>query len=127
MAAVNSIINKAELEIEGCEDAFVVESNQTEVDIVDITLTKTSGCHFAVVGGTISYCVKIENHSGEIVPDALFKDVLSSRVSYVTGSFTVDGTHETPTISGNTISYEIPELHPSPSSTMICFKVKVLH
>jgi len=55
--------------------------------------------------------------------DSVFKDNLSQGLTYINGSFTVNGTVETPTINGQEISYALT-LVPN-TVTMICFKVLV--
>ena len=121
---LDQITNKAQIEIEACDETIVVESNETEVNKLHLILVKTAGCNITAVGHHIDYCVSIKNESGVDVHDLLFKDVLDSHTSYVTGSFRVNGAPATPTVVGQTLTYLIPELEED-DEVVICFRVTV--
>jgi len=118
------VANTAELDVVSCdgEEPTTIQSNKEEVEIVDIVVEKTANCPIAFVGGTIQYCITVTNPSLHEF-QSTFRDVLDSRLEYVDGSFTVDGTTQTPTISGQEISHLVTI--PADSTVTICFKVKV--
>jgi len=121
---LDSIINRAQIEIEACDETIVVESNEAEVNKLHLIVVKTPGCNLTAVGHHIDYCVSVKNESGVDVEDLLFRDVLDSHTSYVTGSFMVNGAPATPTVQGQTITYLIPEIEDD-EEIVICFRVRV--
>ena len=124
MASNNEIINKAQIEIEACGETITVESNEETVRKLHLEIHKTAGCNITAVGHHIRYCISVKNESGVDLHDLLFKDTIDSHTSYVTGSFTVNGTPRTPTVLGHTITYEISEIEDD-DTVNICFRVLV--
>ena len=120
----DSITNRAQIEIEACDETIVVESNEETVNKLHLILVKTAGCNITAVGHHIDYCVSVRNESGVDLHDLLFKDVLDSHTSYATGSFRVNGAPATPTVVGQTLTYLIPELEED-EEVVICFRVTV--
>jgi len=118
------IDNKSFIDIESCEEIFSLESNEAEVTKISLEIEKTPGCRYTIEGGQIRWCTRIKNNSGIDLEDLTFRDVLASGTSYVTGSFMVNGSVATPTISGQTLTYHIDELEEDEEIT-ICFKVHV--
>ena len=118
------ITNKAQIEIEACDETIVIESNEETVHILKLVVTKTAGCAVTAVGHHINYCVTIRNESGVELHDLLFKDIIDSKTSYVTGSFRVNDSPATPTVVGHTITYNIPSLDDD-DTVRICFRVSV--
>lgn len=106
-----------------CEEAMVVNSNTVETEIIDLQVTKTANVPFTMVGQTICYTVTIVNNSDVDVEDILFTDPLESYLTYVDGSFAVDGTPETPTVTGNEIQYELSV--PAGATVLVTFCVVV--
>ena len=121
---LDQITNKAQIEIEACDETIVVESNEARVNKLHLIVVKTPGCNITAVGHHIDYCVSIKNESGVEVFDLLFKDVLDSHTSYVVGSFRVNGQPRTPEVNGQTITYLIPHLDDD-QEIVICFRVTV--
>ena len=124
MPSRNPIINKAQIEIEACDETIIIESNEEIVNKLELEVIKTAGCNITAVGNQISYCVSVKNESGVDLYDLLFKDEMDPHTSYVAGSFEVDGQPRTPTVQGHTISYMIAELEDDETIT-ICFRVRV--
>jgi len=121
-----SITNRAQIEIEACDETIVVESNEATVNKLRLTVVKNAGCNITAVGHHVDYWVRVINESGVDVHDLLFKDVLDSHTSYVTGSFRVNGSPATPTVVGQTLTYLIPELgDDDDNEVVICFRVTV--
>ena len=99
--------NQTFLDLELCEEAVTVQSNQVETDIIDLTIVKSASCNVALVGGKICYKVTITNNSDVDLEYIMFRDPLAPNLTYIEGSFEVDGTPQTPTIVGNELQYEL--------------------
>ena len=95
-----------------CGDAVSVQSTPSEVDIIDLQITKVAACAYAVVGGEICYTVTIFNNSETELTDVLFRDPLAANLEYVEESFEVDGDAEEPTIVGNELQYTFDTIAP---------------
>ena len=121
---LDSITNRAQIEIEACDETIIVESNEATINKLHLIVVKTAGCNVTAVGHHIDYCVSVKNESGVDLYDLLFKDILDSDTSYVAGSFRVNGTPATPTVVGQTITYLIPEIEDD-EEVVICFRVRV--
>ena len=120
------IINRAQIEIEACDETIAVTSNETNVTVLQLEVVKTAGCNVTAVGHHIDYCVRVTNSSGVDLHDLVFKDTVAPHTSYVVGSFTVNGQPRTPTVHNNAITFNIPELGAN-HTINICFRVKVVH
>ena len=123
--------NTTFLDFELCEQTVTIESNEAEVDIIDVEVKKEADCAYAVVGGQICYKITVENRSEvqfgdpDLGPGQLFfRDPLDKNLEYVQGSFTVDGHQRTPTVIDNEINYYLDA--PAMSTVIVRFCVKVL-
>ena len=125
MSPVVSIKNKASVELDDCEELIAFDSNEVEAHYLDIEITKSQSCIWAIHGKNLTYCVDITSRTGHPIDDLKFVDVLDYGVQYVTGTFKVGDDYVTPMVSGQTLSYVIPHLDPNQKIT-ICFQVKVL-
>jgi len=105
--------NQTFLDLELCEDAITVSSNEVDVDIIDLQITKAASCNMAVVGGEICYTVTIINNSDvdfteEGAGTITFRDPIDSNLSYKDDSFTVSNDLDAePTFVGNELTYEL--------------------
>ncbi|MCL2846467.1 MAG: DUF11 domain-containing protein [Firmicutes bacterium] len=132
--------NQAFLDIELCDEAVIVESEVSETEILDLTITKESDCPYAVIGGTICYTVTITNNTDHTFDGRddtafsplVFRDPLAENLEYIVDTFTfsingaIPPTHGTPTIDTDNImtfdDWTIP-----PQSTVVvefCVRVK---
>ena len=119
------VLNSSHLDVEVDGVTKTIDSNEVQVEVVNLSIVKSAASSWTIQGGTIHYCVAVTNESEtETITDAVFRDVLADRLTYVEDSFTVDGDEETPVISGQTISYTIPTLEPE-QTVNICFAVTV--
>jgi uncharacterized repeat protein (TIGR01451 family) len=118
------IENQSFIDIESCEETFSLDSNKVEVIKIDLEIEKMAGCRYVAPNGEIKWCTTIKNHSGVAVEDLLFRDVLAAGTSYVAGSFTVNGTPVTPSVSGQTIIHPISKIE-NGETVVICFKVRL--
>jgi len=100
------------------------ESNIVETEILDITMTKTTGCPLAMVGREVCYTITITNNSPVDVDAMAFRDELDERVIYKDGSFIVDGVAQEPEIIDNVIQCNIDV--PMGETVVITFCVTVI-
>ena len=124
MPSKNPIINKAQIEIEACDETIIVKSNEKIVNKLQLEVIKTAGCNITAVGHHIRYCISVKNKSDVDLHDLLFRDTIDPHTSYVAGSFTVNGHQATPAVHGHTITYTIAKLKDGETVT-ICFRVRV--
>lgn len=117
--------NTTYLDFDLCEEGVSVESNQAEVNIIDLSLTKVASCSRAVVGGRICYTITISNNCGEEIEDVTFRDPLDSNLEYITGSFEIDGVPTAPTSTAGGVIIYTPMTIPI-DTTVITFCVRVL-
>ena len=118
----NIIKNSASVEFELCGKKESVSSNETEVNEIKLSLKKKA-CAGVLAGGALEYEITVGN-DGVPVYGVLFKDVLQDGVDYVYGSFKIDGKEETPELTGQTLSYHIPEIEGN-TEIIITFKVEI--
>ncbi|MCL2569856.1 MAG: hypothetical protein FWE16_01470 [Firmicutes bacterium] len=119
------IKNTSFVDIELCEDTVTVTSQEVEVSELQLSVVKTAMCPFAVVGGTIKFCTTIKNTTGFTIHELVFRDELDENLSYVEGSFTVNGGQEDdPTIIGRVITFPMEKIEDD-EEIVICFKVRV--
>ncbi|MCL2587203.1 MAG: hypothetical protein FWE31_03100 [Firmicutes bacterium] len=118
------VANTAEFDIQACdgEEPTTIQSNREDVDIVNLIVEKIASCSVVFPGGIIKYCVTVTNPSNNEF-QSTFRDVLNPLLTYVSGSFTVDGVSEAPNITGKEISF--PVTIPENGSAVICFKARV--
>ena len=135
--------NLAFADIELCDEAVSVASEPAEVDIIDLQVTKTADCQYAVVGGKICYTVTIFNNSdvnfvGDREDDemggVIFRDPLTSNLEYIPGTFTytIDCGEPDPTPvqvepnidTDNVMTYDSLEI-PAGCTAIVKFCVKV--
>jgi len=105
-----------------CYGPFTSESNQVSTQIVELEITKQA-CGYVLSSHNICYEVIATNPSDINMVDVLFSDELDPNVTYIPGTFTVDGYPQTPMMANNTIQYPIDL--PSGESVEIRFCVKI--
>ncbi len=88
-------------------------SNTVVAELFDsssVTLVKSQNTPLVVSGGTITYTVVITNLALTPVTNFNFLDTIPTGMSYKTGTFTVNGTSQSPTVTGQNLSYVITTL-----------------
>lgn len=110
--------------IDGSEIEFTSNSVTAELlDDTSLTLVKTQSQDLVVSGSTITYTIVITNNATAALTDVDFSDTIPTGLTYTTDSFTVNGVSETPTVSGQDLTYTISSL--SVGATVIIFSVTV--
>ena len=119
-----NITNTSNLNLELCDESVTIASNEVQSKELDLTFTKTQSCQYFITGGTITYCIEIDNRSDVEFDSLRWFDVLDNRLTYVNNTFTANGAPKTPTINGQEISWSFATLHRHERIT-ICFTAKV--
>ncbi|URZ17985.1 DUF7507 domain-containing protein [Clostridium felsineum] len=82
--------------IDPTKDYIVTEKDSnsvtTQINVGNLTLTKTVDKAYAQINDTLVYTIKVANTGNVDVQNVLFTDPLPSAASFVTGSVTIDGT-----------------------------------
>lgn len=115
MATITSISNTASATYNGNTTQSLPAITQLTLDP---SITKTVDKATAAIGEILTYNITISNESEVPISGVTFSDAIPVGSNYVTGSFTVNGTSVTPSISGNTLSYEISSIEANGSSVI---------
>ena len=122
MATITSVSNTASATFNG----NVTQSAPAVTQLtLDPTIEKTVDKSTASIGEILTYTITIGNESEVPITNVTFTDTLPVGTNYVTGSFTVDGVSFTPSISGSTISYQIPSIEGA-GNTVISLQAMVV-
>lgn len=106
-------INQATSNVTIDEQEIDFTSNTVTAELFDdtsVTLEKSQSSDIVVSGGTITYTFVITNLSISALTDFNFLDTIPTGMTYAAGSFEVNATPETPTISGQDLSYQFATL-----------------
>lgn len=78
------------------------ESNETEINLVigQLNMIKSVDKEYATIGDILTYTVVLNNSGNILLTDIIFKDIINSNATFVTGSVTVNGTSQ-PTYDPN--------------------------
>lgn len=122
MALINKLDNTASVTYGGSP----VNSNTVStVLLLAPTILKAVDKLTASIGETLTYTVTITNVGLSQLTNLPFTDVLPNGSTFVTGSFTVNGSAATPTLTSNTLTYTIPTIA-ALGTASIQFQVKVV-
>lgn len=122
MALINKLDNTASVTYGGSP----VNSNTVStVLLLAPTILKAVDKLTASIGETLTYTVTITNVGLSQLTNLPFTDVLPNGSTFVTGSFTVNGSAATPTLTSNTVTYTIPTIA-ALGTASIQFQVKVV-
>lgn len=122
MAIINKIENVASITYGG----NTINSNAVDtLLLIAPTILKAVDKLTASIGETLTYTVTITNVGLSALTNIPFTDVLPAGSTFVTGSFTANGTAATPTLTSNTLTYTIPTIAALGIQTLQ-FQVKVV-
>lgn len=122
MALINKLDNLASVVYNGT----TLTSNTVEtLLLLNPTLLKTVDKLTAYIGEVLTYTVVVTNPGLSAISNLPFSDTLPAGCTFETGSFTVNGAAQTPTVTGNTLTYTIPSVGVLGTST-IQFQVTVV-
>jgi len=106
-----------------CFGPFTFFSNEVETKIINLEITKET-CPYVMKGQDICYAVTAANNSDVDLSDLLFSDKLAKNLTYIAGTFEVDGVFVVPMIADNIIQYPI-SVSANGGHVVIKFCVKV--
>lgn len=122
MAIINKLDNTASITYGG----NTINSNTVQtLLLIAPTIVKAVDKLVASVGDTLKYTVTITNLGLSAITNLPFTDVLPAGSTYIKDSFQVNGTAATPTVTGSTLSYTIPNIAALGVAT-ITFQVTVV-
>lgn len=106
----NEIKNKAIIKVEYCGERHFIESNEVELNKIDLIVLKRQNKNAAFVGDCVKYTITIYNDSKTDLYNLEFEDKLAKDLKYVRDSFKVNGIKENPCYEHNDLSYRINQL-----------------
>ena len=107
MAIINKLDNTASVTYGGSP----INSNTVStVLLIAPTVVKAVDKLTASIGETLTYTVTITNLGLSALTNLPFSDTIPAGATYVTGSFTVNGTAATPPLTSSTLTYTIPNI-----------------
>lgn len=122
MALINKVDNTASIVYGG----NTIKSNTVStLLLLAPTVLKSVDKLNAAIGETLTYTVTITNPSLAEITNVAFSDAIASGAEYVAGSFKVNGTAATPTVTNSTISYTVASIASLATAT-IAFQAKVV-
>ena len=122
MAIINKLDNTASVTYGGNP----INSNSVStVLLLPPTLLKAGDKLTASIGDTLTYTITVTNVSLNALTNLPFTDTIPNGATFVTGSFTVNVTAATPTVTNNTLTYTIPTIA-SLGTASVQFQVKVV-
>lgn len=122
MALINKVDNAASVVYDG----NTINSNTVStLLLLAPTITKVVDKLTANVGDVLTYTVTVSNISLSAYTNIPFSDIIAAGATYVADSFKVNGAAATPTVTGQTLSYTIPNIA-ALGVTTIQFQVTVV-
>lgn len=107
MAIINSVSNVASVLFDGVP----IVSLPAVTDLLLVpTILKTVDKPLASIGEVLTYTVTIVNLGLTAMTNLPFTDVLPAGVTYVDGSFKLNGGTVIPTLTGSTLTYTIASI-----------------
>ncbi|MEG0109520.1 MAG: hypothetical protein RR675_00250 [Oscillospiraceae bacterium] len=86
--------------------------------VTNLELCKTQSLTVVKSGGTQAYTVTIKNANSIAATNVEFMDNIPVGMSYVTGTFKVNGAVTTPVLTGNILKYVIPSIGANITTTV---------
>lgn len=122
MSIINQIINTSEILYGG----DTITSNPTStLLLLPPLIVKLVDKAIANIGDNLTYTITITNVGLTSLTNVIFSDDIPNGTEYVVGSFQVNGSPATPTITGDTLSYTIPTILP-PGTAIVSFSVIII-
>lgn len=107
---MNKIKNKAEFEVNFCGRTHVVASEVSIVEPIKVEIEQEMPCRYVLENETIRYVFKVKNLSNTDIYNCKFRNNLSNDVTYVQGSFQINGNNACANLNGNVLEASISEL-----------------
>lgn len=122
MALINQLNNTASITYGG---STISSNTVSTILLLAPTILKAVDKLTANIGDTLTYTVTITNLGLSAITNLPFTDAVPAGSTFVTGSFTVNGTAATPTVTGSTLTYTIPSIA-ALGTAAVQFQVKVV-
>lgn len=122
MALINQLNNTASVTYGG---STISSNTVSTILLLAPTILKAVDKLTANIGDTLTYTVTITNLGLSAITNLPFTDAVPAGSTFVTGSFTVNGTAATPTVTGSTLTYTIPSIA-ALGTAAVQFQVKVV-
>ncbi|MCL2796708.1 MAG: DUF11 domain-containing protein [Firmicutes bacterium] len=113
--------NTSFLDLDLCEEAISVESNEVVTTVIDLSIVKEASCAYVILGKNICYTVTVTNNSDVELLDVMFRDPLPSGLVYVEGSLEVDGTPVEPATTSPDLTYLLESVPAGGEPVVITF------
>lgn len=120
--AITMLDNYASVTFEG---ASIISNTVNTLLKLPPTIIKAVDLATALIGDILTYTITITNTGVPTIPSLPFRDSLPVGCAYLPSSFTVNGTTQTPTLTGNVLTYTISSI-PSLAVAVIVFQATVL-
>lgn len=122
MALINKLDNSASITYGGNP----INSNTVStVLLLAPTIVKAVDKLTASIGDTLTYTVTVTNVALNALSNLPFSDTLPAGTTFVTGTFTVNGSAATPTVTSSTLTYTIPTI-PALGTAVLQFQAKIV-
>lgn len=128
IAASNSITNKVASTYDSNDInpvTYNADSNITRLNVPALTITKEAYPNPAKIGDEITYNITIPIPENIVAYNLLLTDVFCIKQEYVLGSFKRNDSYVTPTVVGNTITYQETTPILGPTTLIYTFKTIV--
>lgn len=122
MAIINKLDNTSSISYGG---NTIPSNTVTTLLLLAPTILKAVDKITASIGDTLTYTITISNIGLSAVTNLPFADVLPTGCTFVSGSFTANGSAATPTLTANTLTYTIPSIA-SLGSAILQFQAKIV-
>lgn len=122
MAVINTLSNTASITYGG---NTITSLPAVTALLLAPTIVKIVDKSTASIGDVLNYTITVLNPSASPSPTIPFTDVVPAGATYVAGSFKLNNTTVTPTITGSTLTYTIPSIASLGTAT-ITFQVTVV-
>lgn len=122
MAVINQIQNTAEITYNG---STIESLPATTLILVLPTILKAVDKAIANIGENLTYTITITNIGLVAMVDIPFSDTVPLGAEYIDGTFILNGSTVTPTITDRTLSYTIPSI-PALGIATVEFQVEVV-
>ncbi len=122
LAIINTLSNTASITYGG---NTITSTPAVTALLLAPTIVKLVDKATASIGDTLTYTVTVTNLATTAITSLPFSDTVPAGATYVSGSFKVNGTAATPTVTGSTLTYTIPTV-PALGTAIVVFQATVV-
>ena len=122
MAIINTLSNTASINYGG---NTITSLPAVTALLLPPTIAKVVDKATASIGDTLNYTITVTNLGTAAITNLPLSDKVPAGASYVSGSFKVNGTAATPTVTDSTLTYTIPSI-PALGTATVVFQATVV-